>query len=78
MNWKPGSAWSNFTHRISDRPKTIRLVHSAVHFALEATVASSPRTHMMTRQPTSGSQVTRDRMGKPAAFIDVTGTTGRR
>ena len=73
-NWKPASDWSNFTHSTSDRTSTIRLVHSAVQRALAATVCSSPRTDRMTAQPTSGSQVTRDRIGKPAAFIGITGS----
>ncbi len=43
----------------------MRLVQSAVQRAFEATVSSSPRTHMMTTQPTSGSQVSSDRMREP-------------
>ena len=49
--------------------KTNRLVHNAVHRALDATVASSPRTIIITRQPTSGSHVISDKMGKPAALL---------
>ena len=64
---------SNFTHSTTDRTSTIRLVHSAVQRALEATVSSSPRTDMMISPPTSGSQVISDRIGKPAAFIVITG-----
>ncbi len=77
-NWKPGSVGSNFTHRISDRASTIRLVHSAVQRALEATVASSPRTDMITTPPTSGSQVISERIGKPAAFMCASILLGHR
>src|SRR6516225_316563 len=68
-NWKPRSAWSKRSQRITESANTIRLVHSAVQRALEATTCSSPRTDMITTPPTSGSQVISDRIGKPAAFI---------
>src|SRR6185437_12790036 len=68
-NWKPGFDGSKSNHRISERPNTMRLVQSAVQRALAATVSASPRTHMMTMQPTSGSQVSSESSGKPAAFI---------
>src|SRR5580698_7522396 len=68
-NWKPPSDWSNFTHSMIDNANTIRLVHSAVQRAFDATTASSPRTDMITTPPTSGSQVRSERMGKPAAFM---------
>ena len=68
-----GLGWDRSgTTASSDSTNTIRLVHSAVQRALEATVASSPRTDMMTRQPTSGSQVSSDSRGKPAAFMALT------
>jgi hypothetical protein len=34
--------------------------------------------HMMTAQPTSGSQISSDSRGNPASFITFTGTAGRR
>src|SRR5258708_35859189 len=68
-NWKPACVWSNFAHSTRDSANTIRLVHSAAQRALDATVASSPRTDMITAPPTSGSQVSRDSRGKPASFM---------
>ena len=68
-NWKPASCGFHSTHSTRLTANTIRLVQSAIQRALDATVASSPRTVMMTPQPTSGSQVISDRTGKPAAFI---------
>src|SRR5437762_7140573 len=68
-NWKPGSDGSNFTHSTSDSANTIRLVQSAVQRAFEATVAASPRTVMMTTQPSSGRKLSSDSRGKPAWFI---------
>src|SRR5271156_4797229 len=68
-NWKPGSAGSKRTHSTTDSTNTIRLVHSAVQRAFAATVASSPRTDMMIRPPSSGSHVSSESRGKPAAFM---------
>src|ERR1035437_3556252 len=68
-NWKPPSLWSKRTHSTTDSANTIRLVHSALQRALDATTCSSPRTDMITTPPTSGSQVTSESRGKPAAFM---------
>src|ERR1700722_12198536 len=68
-NWNPASDVSKRTQSTRDSANTTRLVHSAAQRALEATVASSPPRDMITRPPSSGSQVINDRMGKPAAFM---------
>ncbi len=79
LNWKPACAGSKSHHSFRLMANTIRLVHSAAQRALRATTASSPRIVMITRQPTIGSQVTSDRIGKPAAFamVFINGTPGK-
>src|ERR1700712_578267 len=69
LNWKPPSDGSNLTHSTNDRIRKRRAVHSAVHLAFDASVSSSPRTIIIARQPTSGSHVISDRIGKPAALL---------
>ena len=59
-----GVRGSKRTHRTSDSAKTTRVVHSAIQRALGATVASSPRSDMITTPPTSGRKVISDRSGE--------------
>ena len=59
------------THSTREIAKTMRLVHRAAQRALLAITSSVPRTVMMNNPPARGSQVSRDRIGKPAALVMV-------
>ncbi len=63
-NWKPGSALSKPVQMKIDSTKVTIVVHNAIMRMLRRALSPSSRTKRISRTPTSGRNVTVERMGQ--------------